>query len=50
MVGCELEQIPQVAVQVSKYRHGAVVGSFRFTDELDTFGDHIVLSTPPQLV
>ncbi len=42
----ELEQIPQVAVEVAKDSDRAVLGLLGLTDELDTFGGHLVIVAP----
>ena len=42
----QLNQIPQVAVQVLENRDCAVGGIFRFPDEFNSQGEHMIVITP----
>ena len=46
MTGNVLDQIPQVAVQVLKHRHRAVVLRFRFPNKFDATLRHIIIVAP----
>ena len=46
MIGGELEQIPQVPVQILEHRHSAVLCLFRLSDEFNPLGDHLVIVAP----
>lgn len=49
MVFIELDQVPEIAVQILEYRDHAVIGLFRFSNELDAFGSVIVI-VPPEII
>lgn len=46
VVGIKLQQIPQVAVEVFKNGHHAVILLFGRTDELNSFFNHLVVVAP----
>lgn len=46
MVGCKLEQIPQIAVQIFENGHGAIIGRFGRAHKFNPPGYHRLVISP----